>query len=284
MWMTAISIQARAKHTTQKYLMLGFVLLNFALTGCDRPGHARLHDERIEKQWVMGVSPDYPPFEFSKGGTTVGYDIDLAQALAKEAGVSLVIQDLDFSSLIPSLQSGRIDFAMSSISANEERKKNVDFSDPYFLSSFALLTREDGSVVQESDLPGKIVGVQLGSTMEKHAKILKERHPGMEVVSLSRNPILIQELKSKRLDGVLVEDLQAAAFVVANPHLKFVSLSNSGDGYSIAFRKQKNLPKTASEGSFLHAPLRDRMNAALKKLKADGTLDELKNKWLLKKL
>src|SRR4051812_47325674 len=82
-----------------------------------------------EKTLVMGFSADYPPFEFKKNGEVVGLDIDVAREVAQALGFSLVLQDMDFSALIPALQSGRIDFAMSGMTLNEERKKNVDFSD-----------------------------------------------------------------------------------------------------------------------------------------------------------
>ena len=88
----------------------------------------------------LGLSADYPPFEFKKDGRVVGFDVELAEELAKDLGYSLEIQDMDFSALIPSLTSGRVDFVMSGMAVNEERKKNIDFSDIYYTGKFAVIS------------------------------------------------------------------------------------------------------------------------------------------------
>src|SRR5689334_7915697 len=114
-----------------------FILLT--LQGCNVGPKS---DQKILK---LGVSADYPPFEFKQNGRIVGFDVDLAEELAKELGYTVEIQDMDFSALIPSLKTGRVDFVMSGISVNEERKKNVRFGDPYYSGKFAVVSKSDTS-------------------------------------------------------------------------------------------------------------------------------------------
>jgi polar amino acid transport system substrate-binding protein len=159
---------------------------------------------------------------------------------------------------------------MSGMTMTEERKKNVDFSHLYFTASFAILVDQASPFAKEQDLQGKKVGAQLGSTMEKYAREKAKTFSGMQIVALSKNPMLIQELKSGRIDGVISEEVQATSFIEANPSLKQVRLSASGDGYAIAFAKSNS--KSAA--------LREKVNAALEKLKASGELDQIKTKWL----
>ncbi len=246
-----------------------FLLLVACLQACSR---STIQNQPHRSVVVMGVSADYPPFEYNKEGRIVGFDIDVARELATEAGFALEIQDIDFSALIPSLQSGRIDFVMSGMTINEERKRNIDFSEPYYQSSFAMIISKESTVSDGKDVDGKKIGVQLGSTMEKFAKEQSKIHPKMEVVSLSRNPVLIQELKANRLDGVIVEEVQASEFIKFNPTLKSIGISWAGEGYAIAF------PKHSPKGNLLKSQL----NQALEKLQRTGKLAELKKKWLVK--
>jgi polar amino acid transport system substrate-binding protein len=249
------------------FVLFSCLLVAFGLSGCTASSNASKSDPLL---LVVGLSADYPPFEFKKNGEVVGFDVDVAQAIAKELGYSLSIQDMDFSALIPALQSGRIDFAMSGMTITEERKKNVDFSDPYFTASFSIIVDQASSFSKEEDLQGKRIGAQLGSTMEKYAKTKAKVYSGMQIVALGKNPLLIQELKSGRIDGMISEDVQAVSFVQANPTLKQIRLSSTGDGYAIAF------PKANTK----NAQFKEQVNAALKKLTTSGQMAEIQKKWL----
>ena len=77
---------------------------------------------------VVGVSPDYPPFEYTEDGKIVGFDIDFMHILGEKMGKKIEIKEMEFSSLIPSLNSGKINLIISSLSKNPEREKNVSFS------------------------------------------------------------------------------------------------------------------------------------------------------------
>ena len=90
----------------------------------------------------LGTNAAFPPFEYVEGKNIVGFDITMGQIIAKNAGMKLEVVDMAFDSLIPALQSGTIDFIAAGMSVNEERKKNVDFSVPYFASEQVIIIRK----------------------------------------------------------------------------------------------------------------------------------------------
>src|SRR5690606_37212807 len=106
-----------------KSLLAIFMLCLITLIGCQSGNEGTL---------ILGTSADYPPFEFLSGNDIVGLDIEIAEHVAESLNKKLIIKDMDFSTLIPALNAGKIDIAMAGLSVTPERKKRVDFSDVYF--------------------------------------------------------------------------------------------------------------------------------------------------------
>lgn len=219
----------------------------------------------------MITSPDYPPFEFyeTKGGERkiVGLDIDIANYIAKELGFKLQIMESDFSGLIPALQANRADFAMASMNPTPERQQNVDFSIVYYMGRDTLVTHKDSNITKLEDLVGKRVGVQLGTTQEQNLKKMAANLPRMQIKLLNKAPEMIQEIKSGRIDAVMLGDTVAQGFTLSNPELEFHPLPSSEEegGSAIAFPK----------GSSLVAPF----NKSLQKMLDSGEINKLKKKW-----
>ena len=90
----------------------------------------------------LGTNAAFPPFEYVEGKNIVGFDITMGEKIAKNAGMKLEVMDMAFDSLIPALQAGTIDFIAAGMSVTEERKKNVDFSVPYFASEQVIIVRK----------------------------------------------------------------------------------------------------------------------------------------------
>lgn len=90
----------------------------------------------------LGTNAAFPPFEYVDGSSIVGFDITMGQKIANDAKASLEVVNMEFDSLIPALQSGTIDFIAAGMSVTEERKKNVDFSDPYYASEQVIIVRK----------------------------------------------------------------------------------------------------------------------------------------------
>jgi len=226
-------------------------------------------EESGPKPLVVITSPDSPPFEFKDtahtGDEIIGFDIDVIKKIAEHLGRPLKIVEADFSSLIPSLQSGRADMAIAYISATDERKKSVDFSDPYYIAKKDLLILESSPLSSEKELEGKKVAVQLGSASEMMAKEWAKEIPGLSIVALNKIGDLVQELKNNRVQAVLAEDIVVKRVMASTPGLKVIPLDNSGDSLAIAFPK----------GS----PLVPQVNEALKKMKGD--IQQLEVKWMI---
>ncbi len=228
------------------------------LTGCQSEDKADL---------ILGTSADYPPFEYIKNGTVVGLDIDVAEKIAQQLDRKLIIKEMDFNSLIPALKSKKVDFVMAGLSVSEERKKNVTFTTAYFESKFSLLTlKKNQPILDLNSLANKKIGVQLGSVMESFLKERSETIPNIQLESLPKNIPLIQNLKLGRLDGVMVEDAQARAFVQANPELVANYLPGGQGEYAIALHK--------------NTPWLKGFNQAIEILEQSGELEKIKNKWI----
>ncbi|MFB2877337.1 ABC transporter substrate-binding protein/permease [Floridanema aerugineum] len=219
------------------------------------------------KKLVMVTSADYPPYQFRKtdGGNSeiVGFDIDIAKYIAQKLGYKLEIRDVDFSGIIPALQSGRANFAMSGMTPTAERKKNVAFSDLYYEAKNTIVSQKTSDLKNPADLAGKKVGVELGTTQEKTAKSLKD----VQVVALNRPGSIIQELKSKRLDAAILEDTVAKGYVANNPELIYEPIPTTSEeaGSAIAFPK--------------NSPLVNSFNQVLREMKQNGELQKLITKW-----
>ncbi|UBF28654.1 ABC transporter substrate-binding protein/permease [Kovacikia minuta CCNUW1] len=219
---------------------------------------------------IMTTSPDYPPYEFydTKGDERkiVGFDIDIANYIAKQLKFKLKIQESDFNGLIPALQANRADFVMAGMTPTAERRKNVDFSIIYYEAKDVIIAPKGSNLTQPQDLEGKRVGVQLGTIQEQNAKKIAEKFKGIELKQLNRVPDIIQEIKSKRIDAAIVENTVATGFAQANPDLEFNPIpSEEESGSAIAFPK----------GSKLVAPF----NKVLTQMKTSGELTRLSEKW-----
>lgn len=245
-----------------KSLLATLFTLSLA-TACASPSTT---GEAGKEKLVMATSADYPPYEYidSTSGSQeiVGFDVDIAQAIADELGYELEINNIDFNGLIPSLQAKRADFVMAGMTPTEERKQNVDFSQVYYEAKNTIVTLKDSGITTPEQLAGKTVGVQLGSTQEQAAKEIQ----GANTKSLNRINEMIQELKAGRVDALIVEDTVAAGYAASNPDLEFHEIPNTGEaGSAIAFPKD--------------SPLRAEFEPVLQEMLDNGEIDALVIKW-----
>lgn len=241
---------------------VGTVAGMLLVTACTGSGNNAADDKTL----VMATSADYPPYEFIKTQSgseeIVGFDVEIAKAIAAELGYELEINNVDFNGLIPALQAGRADFVMAGMTPTEERKQNVDFSVIYYEAKNTIVTRSGSGLKDAASLNGKKVGVQLGSIQEGAAKEIT----GATVVPLNRINEIIQELKAGRIDAAIIEDTVAKGYIDANPDLEFTVIPNEGEsGSAIAFPK----------GS----PLREEFDPVLQQMIESGKINELVTTW-----
>ena len=203
-----------------------------------------LEDIQEKGTLVIGTSADFPPYEFHSTvngkDTIVGMDISIAQKIAEDLGVELKIEDIGFDSLLPALESEKVDMVISGMSPTEERKQSVDFSEVYYTGGQNIVVREADKEIYKStaDLKGLKVGVQTGSLQETLAQ---EQMPDSEILSLTKTTDLLLALKTNKVEAVLMEKPSAEAYVGNdNQILTFdggFQLEEGEQGSAIAFKK-----------------------------------------------
>lgn len=215
---------------------------------------------------VVGTSADYPPFEFHKEidgkDNIVGFDIKIAEEIAKDMGVELEIKDMSFDGLLVAEQANKIDLVLAGINPTDERKENADFSDVYYKSDSGFIVRkgEENTIKSLDDLKGKKIGVQTGSVQETYAQ---ENLKDSELKSLAKVTDLILDLDSKKVDGILVNVPVAQINCEKNQKLGISTLVLKDIEIGAAVAMKKN----SSE-------LQAQVNKTLKRLKDDAKIDE----------
>ena len=206
-------------------------IMTMGLVGCGSADNKEISENKndllktIQEKGkvVVGMSADYAPYEFhyiDESGKDVigGFDVDIANEIAKKIGVELAIQEMDFDALVAALPAGKIDLVISGMNPTEERAKVVDFSEMYYNSKHGVLVRaEDVDKYKTfADLEGAKVGAQLGSTQEQ---IAKSEIPNADLQLLANVNNLILELKSGKVDAIVMEKPVAEMAVKTNPEL-----------------------------------------------------------------
>ncbi|NNU91737.1 transporter substrate-binding domain-containing protein [Geobacillus sp. NFOSA3] len=251
-------------------LFIASILLIGLLSACGTGGEQKNGSGEQKKVLKMGTSADYAPFEYidtTKGNEIIGFDVDLAKMIAKELGYDVQIVDMDFSGLIPALQSGKVDFVLAGMTPTKERKKNVDFSDVYYVARNMIVSKKGSGIKTVEDLKGKTVGVQTGSIQEGEANKIAKK-VDMKIESRNRIPELIQEIQAGRFDAAIIED------TVAKGYLK--NSNGKLEGHTIPTNEQE-------AGSAIAFPkgskLRDEFNKVLQEKIKNGEVDKLIKKW-----
>ncbi|MCW8398069.1 ABC transporter substrate-binding protein [Legionella sp. PATHC038] len=209
------------------------------------------------------TSAEYPPFEYSDHGEIKGFDIDLARLIAKELGKKAVFDNMQFSTVLPAISSGQDDIAIATITITDARKVNFDFSDPYYFEGMASVYHSSQPITTPSQLTGKKVAVQLGSTMEIW---LRENYPKVELTTFDNNNQAIEALLANHVDVVLLDGAQGKIYSKKHLELSSSLIAKADYGYALALKK----------GS----PLTSKINKALQKLKASGEIQKLEKIWL----
>ncbi len=209
----------------------------------------------------------YPPFQSEIDGKVQGFDVSLIDLVAEDLGVKQAILDTPFENFKTGafLNSGECDLAAAGMTITEERKKNVDFSDPYFEATQAVLADKDAGITSFADLKGKKVGAQAQTTGEDYAK-----SQGLDPVSFESSDAVLNGLRTGQVDAVVIDypvvqgwlkdKANADAFVVAEQ-------INTGEQYGFSVKKG-------------NAKLLAAINKAIAGAKADGTYKEIYEKWI----
>ncbi|MEN1761217.1 transporter substrate-binding domain-containing protein [Anoxynatronum sibiricum] len=240
-----------------------------AETPAETPAEAaggKIGDVQAAGKIVLGTSADYPPYEFivevDGNLEVVGFDIEIAREIANDLGVELEIRDMDFDGLLAALVAGNIDFIVAGMVPTEVRKESVDFSVPYYRAEQRFLVRAaDAAELSTIEaLAGKRIGAQISTVQET---IATEQIPDAgELRFLSRINDLVMDLKSDRIDGIVLVGPVAASYAKADAQLAVSDISfGQEDGVAIAIAKGND-------------DLTEAINATLERLMADDLITQ----------
>ncbi len=209
---------------------------------------------------VVGTNAEFAPFEsIGDDGKIVGFDVDLIDAILKDAGYEYEIISIEFDALTSALASGQIDIAISGMTITEERKGYVLFSEPYFNASQKLVVAEGSPITQAADLKeGMKVGVQMGTTGDTYTT---DNLP-VEVVRFNKVLDAILDMKNGRLDAVMTDAAPSEYYAQAAGGLVVLPEELSEEKYGIAVKLE-------------NTELMDKINASLAKLVEDGTYESI---------
>ncbi|EXU73437.1 glutamine ABC transporter substrate-binding protein GlnH [Erwinia mallotivora] len=219
-----------------------------------------------EKKLVVATDTAFVPFEFRQGNKYVGFDVELWDAIASQLNIDYTLKPMDFSGIIPALQTRNIDVAMAGITITEARKQAVDFSDGYYKSGLQVMVKASNDQIKNlDDLNGKVVAVKSGTGSVEYAK----QH--IRTKDLRQFPNIdnaYMELATGRADAVLHDTPNILYFIhtAGKGQFKAVGSSLEAQQYGIAFPKGSDT-------------LREQVNSALKTLRENGTWNTLYKKW-----
>lgn len=215
---------------------------------------------------TVATDTAFVPFEFKQADKYVGFDIDLWDAIAKLIDIQYTLKPMDFSGIIPALQTHNVDLALAGITITDERKKAIDFSDGYYKSGLMVMVRvNENNIKNVRDLDGKIVAVKSGTGSVDYTK------KNIKTKDLRQFPNIdnaYMELGTHRADAVLHDTPNILYFIKTAGKGQFKTVGESLEAlqYGIAF------PKGSDN-------LREKVNAALKTLRDNGTYNTLYKKW-----
>ena len=227
-----------------------------------------------EGELHMATNAAFPPYEMTSDGEGYdgyeGIDVEVAAKIAEKLGLKLVIDDMEFGSVITSVQSGKADMAMAGLTVTEERKQNVDFTDSYATGVQVVIVPEDSDIATVDDLANdKMIGVQDGTTGYIYCSDTVENGGYGEdhVTSYTNGAMAIEALKAGKVDAVVIDNEPAKQFVAVNEGLKILDTEYIVENYAIGISKD-------------NPALCEAVNKALNELIDDGTVKQIVDKYI----
>lgn len=213
---------------------------------------------------VVATDTAFVPFEFMQDGQYVGFDIDMWAAIAEENGWEYELRPMDFSGIIPALQTGQIDVALAGITIRPDREEVIDFSDGYYDSGFTLMVPIDSDIESTDDLAGKTLAVRMGTSASDYAD---ENFTDTTIRKLPNIDNAYLELRTGRVDAAMHDTPNVLYYIATagDGQVKAVGETMMAHEYGIGFPK----------GS----PLVEDVNAALANMREDGRYDDIYEKW-----
>lgn len=218
----------------------------------------------------MATNAAFPPYEMvTDDGGYEGIDVEIATKIAEKLGLELVVDDMDFSSVITAVQTGKSDIAMAGLTVTDERKKNIDFTDSYATGKQVIIVKEGSDIKSADDLGDKMIGTQEATTGYIYCSDTVENGGYGEdhVTAYTNGAMAVQALIEDKVDCVIIDSQPADEYVKANEGLVILETPFTIEDYAIGVSKD-NTDLTAA------------VNNALKELIADGTVQSILDKYI----
>lgn len=224
------------------------IMLLITLGGCNKKSN----------ELVMVTEAGFAPYEYYENGEIVGVDVDIAREIAKYLGKELVVKDIAFDSIINEVKTGKADFGAAGISYSDDRAKNVDFSINYSVSKQVVIVKNDSNIKNINEISNKKIAVQLGSIADTY---VTENYKDANIVRQKKYLAAIEDLKTGKVDCVVMDELPASEIVASNDGIKILSGALTNDSYGMIVKKGNK-------------ELLDVINKVLENLKSEGKIDE----------
>ena len=225
--------------------------------------------EKIIEEGALTVCTHLPyePFQYNEGGEVVGFDVDLMDLVADDLGLEQKIFNTPFEGIETgqSMNTGKCDIAAAGMTITDERTEVMDFSDPYFSATQALLVKKGSGIDSLESLSGKTLGVQIGTTGQQYAE---ENVPDdVELKVFEDLALLVSAVKSGSIPAAINDNSVLYDYVDKNPETEVSVEFDTGESYGFAVAKDDNdaLLETANE--------------VLAQARDDGTYDKLFKKY-----
>ena len=241
--------------------LMFFGILLLLITGCGGSGETW---QRIQRDGVLrvGLDPTYPPFEVDEGGGLRGLDVDLAEALAAELGLTVAYTYLGYDGLYDGLGTGQVDVLLSALAIQPERTRDFSYSDPYFNAGQMLLA-SDPAILSIADLDGRSMAVELGSEGHVQAIEWSRRLTSLQIDQFNTPEEALLAAEEGRTAAVLIDAISSGLYLLGHES----QLSYRGDPivnepYALVVRADDEL-------------LLEKLNEALARLQASGELERI---------
>ena len=251
-------------------LMLALLMI-VALAGCTASGNSGELNTVEPGKLIMATNASFPPYEYYEGSQITGIDAEIAQAIADKLGLELVIDDMEFDSIIEAVKAGKADIGLAGMTVTDERAEAVDFTVSYATGVQVVIVKEDSSITSVDDLFAEganyKIGVQRNTTGDLYTTWDLEDEGLATIDRYSKGAEAVQALLTGKVDCVVIDNEPAKAFVAENEGLMILQTEYVLEDYAAAMSKDNEA-------------LYNAVNAALEELIADGTVQAIIDKYI----
>lgn len=219
---------------------------------------------------IIGTDATYPPFEFvDKTGQITGVDVEVGREIGKALGKEVEFRNINFDGLITALRTGSIDLVISSMTATPERRKSIDFSEPYVKTGLALLVANNSTLQTAADLktPGRKIVVRLGTTGESWAR---ENLKEAKIIALDADVSCVMEVVNANVDAWIYDQLS-----IMNYQIKHAGKTRA----LLAPLREEVWAVGLKQG---HDELKTKVNEVLARMRSDGSFTQLAERYMAK--